>query len=135
MKTMNHKSTRADVLAWAKTQYGTDPEYLWRSAPNDCVLRHGDNRKWYGIIMDIPRNKPGLPGEEIVDVLDVKVDPLLTGSLPDGKGIFPGYHMQKGHWITLLLDGTVAENQIHTLLDMSFELTSQRKKGTGKRNQ
>lgn len=124
MRTTDSASLRGDVLKYAAKQYGTEPEYLWRSVPNYCVLRHGDNRKWYALIMDVPTNKLGLPGEELVDILDVKTDPLLSGSLRDGKGVFPGYHMQKGDWITILLDGSVDKQQILWLLDRSFAITS-----------
>lgn len=124
MRTTESTSLRGDVLRYAKKQYHTEPEYLWRSVPNYCVLRHGDSRKWYAIIMDVSKNKLGLSGDEIVDILDVKTDPILSGSLRDGKGIFPGYHMQKGGWISILLDGSVDKQQILWLLDMSFAITS-----------
>jgi predicted DNA-binding protein (MmcQ/YjbR family) len=128
MRTTDKKSLRGEVLKYAKRQYGTGPEYLWRSAPDYCVLRHGDNRRWYAIIMDLPKSRLGLPGDEIVDVLDLKADPVLSVSLRDGKSIFPGYHMQKGSWITVLLDGSVEKRQICWLLDRSFENTCSHQK-------
>lgn len=127
MRTTNSTSLRGGVLKYAKKQYHTEPEYLWRSVPNYCVLRHADNRKWYAVIMNVPKNKLGLPGEEIIDILDVKSDPILSGSLRDGEGILPGYHMQKGDCITILLDGSVKLQQICGLLEMSFEITSSHK--------
>ena len=48
------KTLREDVLRYAKGKYRTEPEYLWRRFPHYAVLRHEDNRKWYGLIMDIP---------------------------------------------------------------------------------
>ena len=127
MKTTDGASLRGEVLQYAKKQYHTGPEYLWRSAPDYCVLRHADNRKWYAVIMDIPKSRLGLPGGELVDVLDVKADPVLGASLRDGRGIFPGYHMQKGSWITVLLDGSVEPRQVFWLLDMSFDITAGRR--------
>ena len=46
---------REDILRYARDKYKTEPEYLWRRFPRYAVLRHDDNRKWYGLIMDVPR--------------------------------------------------------------------------------
>lgn len=119
---------RDDILQYALEYYGTTPEYLWAKYPGYAVLRHQSNKKWYAIIMDIPREKLGLPGGGMVDILDLKCDPLMSGSLLEEKGILPGYHMNKGNWITVLLDGSVEKDLILSLLDMSHELTSGRKK-------
>ena len=68
----------------------------------------------------------------LTDILDVKCDPALAGALcAAGKagGILPGYHMNKNHWITILLDGTVKKERIFPLLEMSRELAGS---GSGK---
>lgn len=118
-----NKSIKNDILFYAKEKFGAQPEYLWRNSPTDAVLRHTDNAKWYAVIMDIPRERLGLSGNEKVDILNVKCEPLMVGALLANNGYFPAYHMNKEHWITILLDGTVAKNEIYKLLDISFELT------------
>lgn len=122
------QSYRNDILKFAMEQYGTEPDYPWIGLPNYAVLRHSDNRKWYGIIMDVPRVKLGLSGQETVDILDVKCDPILGGSLRNDKGILPAYHMHKGNWITVLLDGSVDLDKVLWLLEMSFAMTESRSK-------
>ena len=107
-------SLREEILAFAASEYSTTPEYLWAKNPRFAVLRHKDSRKWFGLIMDVPRERLGL-GEDAssltaspeVDILNVKCDPMLSGSLRMQTGILPGYHMNKGNWISILLDGTV----------------------------
>lgn len=122
------KSYRQDILQFAADKYNTNPEYLWLSLPDYAVLRHSDNNKWYAIIMNVQKEKLGLSGKEYVDILDVKVDPMISGSLTSQKGIMPGYHMHKGNWITVLLDGSVDLNTIYFLLEMSFDITASKKK-------
>lgn len=140
----DHISMRQEILDYAFAEYGTEPEYLWKDSPNCAVLRHSSNRKWYGIIMDVPRNRLGLIGDDddtssidaaihaadddIVDILNVKCDPDMNVSLRTQNGFLPAYHMHKGHWISVLLDGTVEKERILPLLDMSFTLTDLRKK-------
>lgn len=130
MKTTSYditdKSHRNAVLQYAAVQYGTTPEYPWMKLPGYAVLRHSDNQKWYGIIMNVQREKPGLSGSGYVDILDIKCDPIMGGSLLYEKGILPAYHMHKGNWITILLDGSVEKDFVLSLLDMSFHITEKR---------
>lgn len=124
---MKKENTREKIFAIAKKKYGTEPEYLWLSSPYNAVLRHTDNKKWYAILMKVSRSKLGLSGDETVDILDIKCDPLMSGSLLMENGIFPGYHMHKGNWLTVLLDGTVDLKKIEWLLDLSYGLTASKK--------
>lgn len=80
---------RQDVLTFALEQYGTEPEFLWASYPDYAVLRHR-NGKWYGIVMDVPREKLGLSGQGCVDVLNVKCEPDLIGAFRQRDGFFSG---------------------------------------------
>ncbi len=121
-------SLRQAVLDFCKAQYGTSPESPWARYPKYQVLRHDSNNKWYAVIMDIPKSKLGLDSDEIVDVLNVKCDVVLIGSLLGQKGIFPAYHMSKSKWLSIILDGTVELEQIKFLIDLSFELTDIKKK-------
>lgn len=54
--------------------------------------------------MDVPKNKLGLQGEEMLEVVDFKCDPILIGTLREEPGFFPAYHMSKDSWITVALD-------------------------------
>lgn len=128
MRNKTSISYRSEVIAYAKKQYGTLPEYPWRYLPGYTVFRHTDSRKWYGLIMDVPTEKLGIHGKDTVDILEVKCDPILSGSLINGKGICPAYHMKQGGWISVLLDGSVEKTLIFSLLDMSYELTSKQKR-------
>ncbi len=120
------KTMRQRVLEYAKKTYGDEPDRPFSTAPTYEVLRHACSRKWYALFMDIPARKLGLPSEETVDIINLKCDPVLSGSLRDGVGIFPAYHMNRDSWITVLLDGTVALRDIKPLLDMSRSLTDQK---------
>lgn len=119
---------RKNLFAHCKERYGTSPEYLWKSAPSYAVLRHSSNRKWYGVVMEIPYKKFGMMKEGAADFINVKLGEVMAGSMRDERGIFPAYHMAKGQWVSVLLDGTVPEETVLALLDISFELTDQRKK-------
>ncbi len=111
------------VFKHALEQYGTEPDYPWAGEPDYAVLRHSTNKKWYALIMRIPKNRLGVKETENVWVVNVKCDPLLIGPLQTKDGYFPAYHMSKSSWITVLLDGTVPTEEIFGLIDMSFDMT------------
>ena len=118
---------REDVLLYVHEKYKTKPEYLWRRFPHYAVLRHENNRKWYGLIMDIPRENLGLLGKERVDILNVKLaDTSYADMLIHQKGYFKGYHISRGNWVSVLLDGTVPIKDIQSLLAESYAVTSKK---------
>ena len=116
---------RDRVFDYVRTKYQSEIEYPWMRYPSYGVFRHADNRKWYGVVMDIPRSKLGLSGESIADVLDVKPgDLFLMDLLLKREGFFPGYHMNRGNWISVILDGTVSFDEICDLIDRSYAATA-----------
>ena len=112
---------REEIFEYVKKQYGTIPEYLWSSSPDSAVLRH-HNGKWYAVIMNVERSKLGLDGDDTVEIIDVKCDPEMTSMIIQTFGFLPGYHMNKQHWITILLDGSVSEAKTLDFLDMSYDM-------------
>lgn len=113
--------SKEEIFEYVQKQYGTLPEYLWSKSPDSAVLRH-KNGKWYAVIMSVEKSKLGLDGNETVDILDVKCDPEMTSMIIQTYGFLPGYHMNKQHWITILLDGSVSEARTLDFLDMSYDL-------------
>lgn len=120
--------TREEIFKYAKEKFGTSPEYLWLKSPKNAILRNNENSKWYAAVLYVRKKQIRLPGEEYIDILDVKCDPILIGSLLNNNGYLPGYHMNKSNWITLLLDGSVPKDDVFNFIDLSYELTANKKK-------
>jgi predicted DNA-binding protein (MmcQ/YjbR family) len=118
-------SLREKLFAFAKKRYGTAPEYPWMRFPDYAVLRHTDHPKWFGLIMNIPYERLGEDRDGIVDVLNVKLaDPILMDLMLQQPGYYPGYHLHKGNWISILLDGTVPFEDVCRALDESYRATA-----------
>ncbi|MFR2747820.1 MmcQ/YjbR family DNA-binding protein [Eubacterium ramulus] len=117
---------REEIFEYVKKQYGTIPEYLWKSSPENAILRH-KNGKWYAAILRVEKSKLGLEEEGTVDIINVKCEPDMVGLLTQTYGFLPGYHMNKKYWITMLLDGSVSEAKILDFLDMSYDLIDGKK--------
>ena len=104
-------------------EYKAKPDFPWDSAPTYAVFRHKENKKWFAVIMDIPRKNLGLSRDGEISVVNLKCDPILIGSFRGEPGIFPAWHMNKAHWLSVALDGTASDDSLMFLLDMSYELT------------
>lgn len=116
-------SVTGQVILYVKEKYGDDPEFLWAKTPENAVFRHRGTLKWYGAILTVQRQKLGLVGDGTVEILDLKCDPTLIGSLRDGKTYLPAYHMNKEHWITILLDEAARLEEVYSLIDLSYNMT------------
>lgn len=125
--------TRADIFAHVEQTYGVLPDYPWARTPNNAILRHPNGNKWFAAVLDVPANRLGLPSSEVVDVLNLKCDPILMGSLLHQDGIYPGYHMNRDHWISVLLSADVAPETVQDLIALSYELTMKKPKKARKK--
>ena len=120
---------RKTIIAYIKNKYRVSPEYPWSRYDTNAVFRHPENRKWFALVMDVDREKLGLKGDGLVAVMNLKVDDMFfRDMIIREEGIMPAYHMNKQHWITVLLDGTVPREQVYDLLEMSFLATAPAKK-------
>ena len=113
---------RQELAACLTDTYGTVGEHLFAKYPSLLVFRHNGNRKWFAVIMDIPRKNLGLPGEGEISVVNLKCDTRLIGTFREEPGIFPGWHMNKAHWLSVELDGRVEDEKIRFLVDMKTRL-------------
>lgn len=114
---------RKEIEKYINENYNAVQEYPWVKYPNYTTFKHMDNKKWFALIADVQFEKLQINKEGIVDVINLKNLSEMIGSLRKEKGIFPAYHMNKEHWITVLLDGTVEKQKICELIDMSYDLT------------
>ena len=116
------------LLQAAMDAYGIEGDHPFSGDTVTTVLRHSISRKWFALIMHIPRDRLEPDGSDSVDVVNLKNSPLMMGSLTQEAGIYPAYHMSHSSWISVVLDDTVSDDTLLSLLDMSYQLTSTPKK-------
>ncbi len=108
------------VIDYVRECYGDEPEYLWEKFPTDAVWRRKDNKKWYGIIMTVKRNKLGLSGDDDAEILDLRISPDEIEKVVDDTHFFRGYHMNKKSWFTICLNEGVPTETITDFIDASY---------------
>ena len=117
---------REEIEKYINENYNILQEQPWKKYPNYTTFKHINNKKWFALIADVPYEKLKIKKEGIVDVINLKNIPELIGSLRKENGILPAYHMNKEHWISILLDGTVPIEKICDLIDVSYDLTGKK---------
>lgn len=112
------KTQMERVIDYVTNQYNDNLEYLWNKFPNDAIIRRKDNKKWYCLFMKINAKKLGIDGENSLDIIDLRGHEDKI-ALIDNKVFFPGYHMNKKHWFTLILDERMNDEEIIILINDS----------------
>ena len=112
------------LIEYVKQKHGDEPEYLWDKFPKYAVLRRRDSRKWYGILLTISAERLGFNSTDQIEILDLRIEPTELTALIDEEKYFFGYHMNKKHWLTICLNGSVPTDEIYRRLDRSYELAT-----------
>ena len=123
---MGQHAQRERITRYTLDTYSTEAEYLWADSPDSAVFRHPVSKKWFVILMTVLPGRLGLPGGEPVDIMNVKCGAIMAGSLLSAEGFLPAYHMNKNHWISILLDGSLPDGQIYPLLELSYHSVAPR---------
>lgn len=110
------------LIKYIKTKYGDELEFLWPKYSKNAVVRRKDSLKWYAVFMTISKNKLGFASDKEVEIIDLHTKSENVENFIMKKGYFPVYHMNKKHWITIILDGSVDYLEICNLIDESYAL-------------
>ena len=103
--------------------YDAASEKPWAEYPSYTTFKHKSNHKWLALVMNVPCDRLGLERAGEVDVVNLKVPPEMLADLHQRSGVLPAYHMNKEHWISVLLDDTMPTAEIEKLVDISAALT------------
>ena len=106
------------IAKYIKDKYNVSPEFPWDSSPG-CGVFRCPNNKWFGLIMNIDESKLNTHSGE-VEIINIKANNITE--LIKKEGYYRAYHMNKEKWLTILLNDTVKDDEIITLIDESYNL-------------
>lgn len=110
------------LIEYVRQTYGDELEFLWPKFPENAIFRRKDTQKWYGAILTLPKRKLGLDSDDTIEILDLRIRPEEIERTVDNKTYFPGYHMNKKHWYTIFLDGSVPMEELCRRIGESYRL-------------
>ena len=115
---------KQEFLSFCEKTYGTTPDLPFSNFIT-TTLRHEDSKKWYAIVMLLSRKKFGFDSEEKIDVVNLKLPLELFGAFTKEEGVYPAYHMNKKHWVSVLLPDAPDE-VVKFLVGASFNATKKK---------
>ena len=119
--------TNQEFLEYCLDTYGTSPDYPFDEDFETAVLRHADTRKWYALVMKVSRRKFGFDNDEAIDVVNLKLPTEMFGSFGAADGVYLAYHINKLHWISVLLPDA-PDDVVQFLVNVSLEATKAKRK-------
>lgn len=117
--------TKQNAIAYIRNNYGVAEDYPWDDS-DAFVFRHRVSRKWFCLFMDISASYLGVDDNRVITVVNLKAPRSMRDDLLREEGIYPAYHMNKQHWISLDLR-KANEKMLEVLIDMSFKATAMKK--------
>ena len=114
--------TKQEFFEMCSSTYLTLPDYPFDDWMESAVFRHSDNNKWFAIALRVSKRKFGIDSDEVVDVVNLKMPTEMFGSFGLGDGVYPAYHMNKLHWVSVILQYAPSD-VVRFLLNASFEAT------------
>lgn len=114
---------RSEYEKWVEQTYGEIGANPFGDDRSVIVYRHSENKKWFAVTMTVPKSKLGIREEGKIDIVNVKCAQEIIDSMWRQKGIYPAYHMNKAHWLSLALDGSADDGDIEFLTEISHSLT------------
>ena len=121
-KCLLNSNMKLRLMEYCERKFGTEPEAPWKDSPDAYTFKTAKRNKWYALFMTIPYKSLGLVAKGALDVVNIKLPPEKVLDLIDRVHFYPAYHMNKKHWITIVLDKEVDEPLVQQLLEESYSL-------------
>ena len=113
----------SEVVDYCNNRYGENHINPFKKHP-DILAFVNEKNKWYALLSDVEYNKLNKNTDITtkVKILNVKYPTDRILEIIDNKNIFPAYHMNKKHWISIVLDKNIKLETIKELIDISYSL-------------
>ena len=113
----------SEIIDYCNKKYGENHVNPFKKHP-DILAFVNEKNKWYALFSDVDYSKL-IKNTDIttkVKILNVKYPTDKILEIIDNKNIFPAYHMNKKHWISIVLDKNIKMETIKELIDISYSL-------------
>ena len=114
-----------DVLRYVKERYNSTIVKPFKTNPDIKALVTTKN-KWYALFLDVEYSK--LQKDSLVDskvkIINLKHISSKISAITDNRNIFPAYHMNKNHWISVVLDNNIDIEYVKELIELSYNLVN-----------
>lgn len=112
------------INEFINNQYKINPEFLWEKLPEYAVYRK--IKKWFAVIGYVELNKinKNTNSSEKVEIINLKVSENEIETLLRLNGYFEAFHMNKKHWISIILNDTLSDDIIKNMIIKSYNIVT-----------
>ena len=113
----------SEIIDYCNNKYGENHVNPFKKHP-DILAFVNEKNKWYALFLEVEYSKlnKNTDIKTKVKILNVKYPTDKILEIIDNKHIFPAYHMNKKHWISVALDKNIRLVTIKELIDISYSL-------------
>lgn len=116
-----------ELHEYMPSHYGAESDHPIKEEHSITVFMRPDNKKWFAATKNIGCKSLGIDRAGRIDILNVKLDPRVVATLRVREGFMPAWYMNQNSWVTILLDGSVADEEIREYLDMAYALAGDKR--------
>lgn len=113
-----------ELTQYIQKKYDVVPEWPWTKSPENRTFKAKTSDKWFALVFVVNKQKLGFKEDGEIYVMNVKSEPEFISMISQSAGYMPAYHMNKQHWLTVFLDGTVPKEQVFERIDESYRLVT-----------
>lgn len=112
-----------EIIEYVRKRYHDELEFLWEKFDDNAIWRNKVNNKWYALILTVPENKIRGNSDKKIEIIDIMFQKEKIDDIVDGVKVYPGYHMNKKSWITVVLDESMDNDELFKLIDNAYNLS------------
>ena len=119
--------TLQEVHEYMVSQYGAESDHPIKEEHSIAVFMRPDNKKWFAATKNIGCKSLGIDRAGRIDILNVRLAPRTVAELRVREGFMPAWYMNQNSWVTILLDGSVPDEEIRRYLDEAYALAGDKR--------
>lgn len=113
--------TKAEIEAYILSSFEVATDHSFEGDPTVTIFRRLDNNQRFAATKNVGSRSVNVERAGRIDILNLCVSPRLVATLREREGFRPAWRMNRNKWVTILLDGTVPDDEIRTYIEEAYK--------------
>ena len=118
--------TLAEIEGYILSNYEATSDHSFEGDRTVTIFRRLDNNQRFAATKNVGCRSVDVERAGRIDILNVSIDPRLVAALREREGFRPAWRMNRNKWVTILLDGSVPDDEVRSYLDMGYRFAARR---------
>ncbi len=113
--------TKAEIEAYILRNFEAVTDHSFEGDPTVTIFRRLDNNQRFAATKNVGCRSVNVERAGRIDILNLCVSPRLVATLREREGFRPAWRMNRNKWVTILLDGTVPDDEICAYIEEGYK--------------